>query len=56
VLQTESERLEKEKENIILRESISKLKRQLNEKDRELRMGAINVSEIKSVSFHHLRK
>jgi len=51
VLQTESERLEKEKENIMLRESISKLKRQLNEKDKELRMGAINVSEIKAVSF-----
>lgn len=35
----------------MLRESISKLKRQLNEKDRELKMGAINMSEIKTVSF-----
>lgn len=51
MLQTESERLEKEKENIILRESISRLKKQLHEKERELMIRATPVSDSKAVNI-----
>jgi len=51
VLQTESERLQKEKENLILKESITKLKRQLNEKDKELKSQAVINVGIKPVFF-----
>ena len=49
VLQTETERLKKEKENLLLKESIASLKRKLIKKDEELKQGTVVISENNTV-------
>lgn len=51
-MQTESERLEKEKENLQLKESITDLKRQLMEKERELHNRSAGVCVL-AVLFYY---